>query len=108
MNWLRLGARPAAFLPWSEAQRAWERMDAEVAGVAIATAKELLAARARRCPGCGAPPEALEWISIETDGPSWARGDGEIAWLLVCVPCGAQVDRVVDEELTAAARAGDR
>ena len=105
-DWPRLLHRPAAHFAWPEVREAFDAMDAQVTRASIALAQQEHAGRAGPCPSCGAAAPSLLWISIGTSDAAWTAGDERCGWLTVCVPCGVQVDLLLDPEMVALRRDG--
>lgn len=49
-------------------------------------------AKARPCPKCDAPPEALSWFYFESPKETWQNLCGTAGWMAVCDRCHVQVN----------------
>ncbi len=99
---LRVGdwTTPAAYFPWPHVQRAIESADPNVHRVSMEAAHDMFRGDASACSGCGASPGGLLWVCVSSPSDDWERGAGRVGFLTVCTTCRAQVDFLVDDELT--------
>jgi hypothetical protein len=93
---------PAPFFPWPHVQAQLEQIDAQVYRLAMEFAQEQFREEARDCPTCGHPAQELFWLGVDAPDEAWRGGEGQSGFLTVCTPCRAQVDFLVDPELTEA------
>lgn len=54
--------------------------------------RDIIRARAVRCPQCGTAPESLSWFFFESPPFTWADLCGTSGWMAVCDRCQIQVN----------------
>src|SRR4051812_8060743 len=91
---------PAAFFAWPHVQSEINAIDAQGYRAAIELAQGLHGDRARPCPNCGRNPGELFWVCLTSPDETWRAGAGRVGFMTICKRCRAQVDFLVDQELT--------